>query len=66
MACIMADIYNLPKEHIIEDKSEANKTAPSLRPDNSTLDTSYSNSVIDFKPIMEFKDCIKDCLENFD
>jgi hypothetical protein len=61
----MADLYNLPKEHILPDMSEANKTEPSLRPDNVQLDTGYSYKLLEFEPIMEFKDSIKECLENF-
>ncbi len=65
MSCIMADIYNLPKDHIQSDMSEANKPEPSLRPDNVQLDTSISYELLEFQPIIEFKDSIKECLENF-
>ena len=64
MSIAIAECLNLPKEHIQPDMNVVT-TGPNLRPMNAQLDTTYSYSVLDFKPIMEFKKSIKDCLENF-
>ena len=62
----MADLYGLPKSHIVPDLSAALETAkPGMRPNNCQLDTEGSNSALKFKTVIEFKNEIKDCLENF-
>lgn len=61
MSCVIADVFSLPKDHIKPDLN----VEPNMRPNNANLDTSYSFKVIDFEPVMLFKDSIKDCLENF-
>lgn len=66
MSCIMADLYNLPKDNIKPDLSADQVTSgPNLRPKDVKLETAYSFNLIDFEPIMLFRDTIKDCLENF-
>lgn len=65
MACVMADLYNLSKDHILSDMSEANKTEPRLRPDNPMLDITHSYSLLNYRSILSFRTTIKDCLENF-
>lgn len=66
MSCIMADLYNLPKERIKPDFSSAEITSgPNIRPKDVQLDTTYSFQLVDFEPVMLFKDSIKDSLENF-
>lgn len=66
MSCVMADLYGVAKENIKPDMSSANVTSgPNIRPRDVQLDTSYSFQLIDFKTVMQFKDSIKDCLENF-
>lgn len=66
MSCIMADLFNLRKEHIEPDTSSALiTTGPNLRPKDVRLDTSYSNEQLGFNSIMKFRNSIKDCLETF-
>ena len=56
----------LNKDIIGRDLSAAQESkGPLLRPMNSQLDTTYSYELIQFQPIMQFNDSIKDCLENF-
>lgn len=67
VCCLMADLYGLPKSHIVPDLSAALDTEvkPGMRPNNCQMDTDDSNSLLKFKPVLEFKNEIKDCLENF-
>ena len=66
MSCIIADLLGLNKNIIGKDLSAAQEsTGPLLRPMNAQLETAYSYELIQFQPIMQFKDSIKDCLENF-
>lgn len=60
MSCIIADVYGLSKDHI---KPCLNADG-NLRPNNAQLDTSYSYKLIDFEPVMLFRESIKDCLDN--
>ena len=57
----MAEIYNLPKDQIIPDLNSDS----SLRPKNAQLETTYSYELFGFKPVMDFRKSIKDCLEIF-
>jgi hypothetical protein len=60
----MADLFNLSKDHIKRDLSANTKsTAPTTRPDNCQMDTTYTYDLLDFKTIMNFKNSIKECLE---
>jgi hypothetical protein len=62
----MADVYGLSKDHIKPDLSSASITSgPNLRPKDVQLDTTYTYKLIDFEPVIHYKDAIKDCLENF-
>jgi len=66
MSCHIADVLGLAKDHLKSDKSAAEHSGgPLLRPMNPQLCTEYSFGLIQFQPVMKFKDCIKDCLENF-
>lgn len=66
MSCHIADVFNLTKAHIVSDKSAAVQTnGPLLRPMNPKLCTDYTNNLLNYQPIMKFKESIKDCLENF-
>lgn len=65
MSCVMAQAFGLSTEHIKPDMSSAEITSgPSMRPKDVRLDTTYSFGLVDFEPVMLFKDTIKDCLEN--
>ena len=64
----MADLYGLPKTHIVPDMSaaaEAQSGKPALRPMNCQLDTEETYNLLKFKAAIDFKAEIKDCLENF-
>jgi hypothetical protein len=62
MSCIIADEFNLDKQNIKPDETSAEI---SLRPMNSQLDTENSYSLLNFKPLVKFRESIKDCLQNF-
>lgn len=65
MACLMADLFNLPKTHIIADSCPSLEISQ-LRPTDAQLDTTYSFEKLDnFKTIVDFKTCIKRALEPF-
>ena len=64
MSLIIAEVLSLPTSHIQPDTT-VQVDGANLRPMNANLDTTYSYKVIDFKPIMDFKKSIKECLENF-
>jgi hypothetical protein len=64
MSCLMADLFNLSKDHIKRDLSaNMQSNAPTTRPNNSQLDTTYTYNKLDFKTIMNFENSIKECLE---
>ena len=63
MACFIADLFGIDKNHIQPDVTVSAQTL--LRPKNSQLDTEYSFKLISFYPRMKFRDSIKECLENF-
>jgi dTDP-4-dehydrorhamnose reductase len=67
MSLIIAERMGLSKEHIHPDDSAAMQTVPAncTRPQNAQLDTKFTFELLDFKPIMNFSEQIKDCLENF-
>lgn len=66
MSCIIAELFNVSKDHIKPDLSAKEPTsAPQQRPMNSQLDTTYSNKLIQFQPIMPFRESIKACLTEF-
>jgi dTDP-4-dehydrorhamnose reductase len=62
MSCIIADEFNLNKQNIKPDNTIVEN---SLRPMNSKLETEYSYSLLNFKPVIKFRESIKDCLQNF-
>ena len=66
MSCLMADLFNLPKTHIVADFSSADPTIKQLRPLDSKLDTTYSFQKLDnFTPVVDFKISLKRALEPF-
>lgn len=62
MSCVIADQFQINKEHI---KPDLTVDTSGLRPDNSQLDTTDSYAKLNFKPVMNFRDSIKECLEVF-
>ncbi len=63
MACLIADLFAIDKNHIKPDETVSAQSM--LRPKNSQLDTEYTFKLINFYPLLKFRDSIKDCLENF-
>ncbi len=63
MACLIADLFAIDKSHIKPDETVSAQSM--LRPKNSQLDTEYTFKLINFYPLLKFRDSIKDCLENF-
>ena len=62
----MADLFNLPKSHIIPDMSSADPSIKQLRPLDSKLDTHYSFQKLgNFNTIVDFKKSLKRALEPF-
>jgi hypothetical protein len=62
----MAELFSLPKAHIIADLSSADPTVKQLRPLDSQLDTSYSfEKLNNFKTIVDFKTSLKSAIEPF-
>ena len=64
MSLVIADVLNLAKDHIQPDTT-IQLDGPNLRPMNANIDTKYSYEIIEFKPIVDFKAAIKECLEVF-
>lgn len=61
ICCIMADLYNIKNDFIQPDLT----TDFSLRPKNAQLDVTDSYNLLNFKPVMNFKPALKECLEKF-
>jgi hypothetical protein len=62
----MADLFNIPKTHIVPDLSSVDQTIVQLRPLDSKLDTGYSFQKLDnFKTIVDFKTSLKQALLPF-
>lgn len=57
----MAEMYDIKTDFIQPDLT----SDLSLRPKNAQLDISDSYELLHFKPVLTFKQALKECLENF-
>ena len=66
MACLMADLFNLTKNHIVSDFSSADPNIKQLRPLDSKLDTHYSFQKLgNFNTIVDFNSSLERALQPF-
>ena len=65
MACLMAELFDLPKDHLEQDLSAATQKTQ-LRPIDARLDVTESFHDIDnFKPEKIFKEALRESLMPF-
>jgi hypothetical protein len=66
MACLMADLFNIKKDHILLDLTSADPKIKQIRPIDSKLDTFYSFQKLgNFSTIVDFKTSLKRALQPF-